>query len=360
MAHQIPAFFDFHAAIQPGYRAHRSAVIEAARVTRAALASKPRPRRSRVGVLVIDAEEDFCNPEGPLFVGGRSGNGAVMDCARTAEFIYREIDNITDTESTVDEHSPFQIFFDPFWEQANGGLLTPHTEIILDARGHLVNRVPGGEVLHMDIVPRRELCEWLPGNYTHTDLILETKAYCQALQNKGRYNLYLWPLHCLKGTSGQALSPVIEEAWMYHALVHGKPGHIESKGIEHLSERYSAFTSEVMWGRDHARKIGSRSDGLLTRIQQWQALIVLGQAGSHCVRSSVDDLIRYLLTTSPEFISRIYIVVDCMSSVVVPGVVDYTPQFEESLVRWQAAGCKLVLSTDSMESWPGMREILAA
>jgi nicotinamidase-related amidase len=223
----------------------------------------------------------------------------------------------------------------------------------------LVNRVPGGEVLYTDIVPRRELCDWLPGGYTHEDLILEAKAYCQTLQDGGRYNLYLWPLHCLKGTPGQALSAVIEEVWMYHTLVHGTQGHIESKSVEPLSERYSAFSSEVMWGRS-GRKIGSRSEDLLSRIQKWQALIVLGQAGSHCVRSSVDDLIRHLLATNPEFISRIYIVVDCMSSVVVPGVVDYTPQFEESLVRWQAAGCKLVLSTDAMESWPSMREILAA
>ena len=43
----------------------------------------------KISLLVIDAQNTFCMPNFELFVGGRSGQGAVDDNVRLCEFIYR-------------------------------------------------------------------------------------------------------------------------------------------------------------------------------------------------------------------------------------------------------------------------------
>lgn len=48
-----------------------------------------------VHLLLVDCQKDFCLPEGNLYVGGRSGRGAIEDNRRIAEFIYRNLARIT-------------------------------------------------------------------------------------------------------------------------------------------------------------------------------------------------------------------------------------------------------------------------
>ena len=54
-----------------------------------------------------------------------------------------------------------------------------------------------------------------------------------------------------------------------------------------------------------------------------------------------------------SLVGRIYVLEDCMSPVVVPGVVDFTDPAEAALARFEAAGMHRVKSTDPIESWPG-------
>jgi nicotinamidase-related amidase len=48
----------------------------------------------------------------------------------------------------------------------------------------------------------------------------------------------------------------------------------------------------------------------------------------------------------------VYLLDDCTSPVVVPGVVDYTDQADEAYRRFEQAGMHVVRSTDPMDSWP--------
>src|ERR1043165_3283979 len=66
-------------------------------------------------LLLIDVQKDFCFPEGSLYVAGRSGRGALDDSRRLAEFIYRNLDVVTNITTTMDTHFAFQIFFPSFW-----------------------------------------------------------------------------------------------------------------------------------------------------------------------------------------------------------------------------------------------------
>ena len=50
---------------------------------------------TKTWLMLIDVQNTFCIPEFELYVGGRSGRGAVEDNARLCEFIYRNLGNIT-------------------------------------------------------------------------------------------------------------------------------------------------------------------------------------------------------------------------------------------------------------------------
>src|SRR5438105_2197882 len=85
--------------------------------------------RRTIHLLLIDEQKDFCFPQGSLYVGGRSGRGALADNRRIAEFIYRNLDRITRTTCTMDSHLPFQIFFASFWVDRDGVPLQAHREV---------------------------------------------------------------------------------------------------------------------------------------------------------------------------------------------------------------------------------------
>jgi hypothetical protein len=76
--------------------------------------------KPRVALLAVDVQNTFCIPGYELFVGGRSGNGAVEDNQRLCEFIYRNLDVITQVFPTLDTHSATQIFHPVFFHEWGG------------------------------------------------------------------------------------------------------------------------------------------------------------------------------------------------------------------------------------------------
>jgi len=84
---------------------------------------------------------------------------------------------------------------------------------------------------------------------------------------------------------------------------------------------------------------------------QNDAVIIGGQAASHCVKSSIDDLLSEIQAQDPKLAEKVYILRDCTSSVVVPGLVDFTDQSEKAFDEYAAAGMNIVSSTDPMSSW---------
>jgi nicotinamidase-related amidase len=82
--------------------------------------------------------------------------------------------------------------------------------------------------------------------------------------------------------------------------------------------------------------------------------VIAGQAASHCVKSSIDDLLDEILATDPVLARKVHVMTDCMSSVTVPDgrggfVADFTPQAEAALQRFADAGMRLIKSTDPLE-----------
>lgn len=123
----LPQLFDAKKAADYAYRPDTSVVASEATAWRAHHALKPSASdETRIQLLLIDVQKDFCFPEGSLYVAGRSGTGAIDDSRRIAEMIYRNLGVITDITTTMDTHLAYQIFFPSFWLDKADAPLTPH------------------------------------------------------------------------------------------------------------------------------------------------------------------------------------------------------------------------------------------
>ena len=110
----------------------------------------------------------------------------------------------------------------------------------------------------------------------------------------------------------------------------------------------------IRFTRDFAgTPLRSRNGRLIERLLRFDAVLVAGQAKSHCVEWTIEDLLRDSLVREHGLADRLYLLEDCTSPVVVPGVVDYTDAAEEAFARFAAAGAHVVRSTDPVASWPG-------
>jgi len=64
-----------------------------------------------------------------------------------------------------------------------------------------------------------------------------------------------------------------------------------------------------------------RNEALLAHLLSFDAVVIAGEAKSHCVARTIDDLLE-----EPKLAERTYLLEDCSSPVVVPGAVDYTEE----------------------------------
>jgi nicotinamidase-related amidase len=323
-----PSFYDPKHAAAWAYRP------DAAHIADEAARAKVRPSAAderRIHLLLIDVQKDFCFPEGSLYVGGRSGTGAVDDSRRIAEFIYGNLDAITDITTTLDTHLAYQIFFPSFWIDRDGAHLPPFRTITAD-------QIAAGEVR-----PAPAMAKWLcNGNYTW--LCKQVLFYCQQLEAAGKYQLYLWPPHCLLGSDGHALAGVIHEARLFHAFARTAQSHVEVKGGNPLTENYSVLRPEVLSRFDGAA-LAQRNTQFVHTLLSADAVYIAGQAASHCVKSTIDDLLGEIAAQDPSLAKKVYLLTDCMSAVVAPGA-DFTPQADAALQKFADAGMNLVTSKE--------------
>jgi nicotinamidase-related amidase len=289
--------------------------------------------KTRVCLLAVDVQNTFCTPDFELFVAGRSGTGALDDSRRLCAFVYHHLHVITEAVVTLDTHQAFQIFHAPFLVDAEGHHPDPYTVVTDDdvAAGRWRVDPAAAEIIGLD---RPD--EYLAG-------------YVQALAAGGKYDLTIWPFHAMLGGIGHALVSAIEEALFFHASSRRSQTRFEIKGQHPLTEHYSVLGPEVLQGTS-GEPLGEHNTALVEHLAGFDAVVVAGQAKSHCVAWTIDDL----LDDVPEIASKLYLLEDCTSPVVVPGAVDYSEDAHDAFARFAEAGAHVVRSTDPIETWPGL------
>jgi nicotinamidase-related amidase len=263
----------------------------------------------------------------------------VDDNRRLCEFVYRNLDALTRVVPTLDTHQAMQIF---------------HAVWLVDEDGR--HPEPYSLVGTADV----EAGRWRANPAVAETLGLEPEYaqrhllhYVRALEASGKYRLTIWPYHALLGGVGHALVSALEEAIFFHGIARRSQPDFQVKGNSPLTEHYSVLGPEVTEGPDGDR-LGEQNVELVEKLLGFDAVVIAGQAKSHCVAWTIDDLLHSPPLVERELAQKVYLLEDCMSPVVVPGVADYTEETDAVFARFAEAGMHIVSSTDPIESWPGI------
>jgi nicotinamidase-related amidase len=294
--------------------------------------------RFRICLLAVDVQNTFCIPDFELFVAGRSGTGAVEDNRRLCEFVYRNLDEITQIFPSLDTHHAMQVFHAIWLVDEDGNHPAPYTLVSAEdvASGRWRANPAVAEALGRD------------ADYVGRQLA----DYTLRLAEGGKYDLTIWPYHAMLGGIGHALVSGFEEAVFFHGVARYSNPEFQVKGENPLTEHYSILGPEATEGPD-GEELGRKNIELIEKLVGFDAVVVAGQAKSHCLAWTIDDLLEEE-ELGNRLAERTYLLEDCTSPVVVPGVVDYTDEAEAAFERYAAAGMHVVRSTEPLSSWPGL------
>ncbi len=296
----------------------------------------------KIVLVAIDIQNTFCIPGFELFVAGKSGNDAVEDNQRLIEFIYHNLHSITQISITLDTHTAIQIFHPVFLIDKNGGHPNPYTL-----------------VSHEDIIAGRWMFNpqiadsiGIDADYGQRHLL----HYTNELKERQKYELMIWPYHAMIGSTGHALVSSVEEALFFHTITRHSQVDVTIKGDNPLTEHYSAIGPEVLDGPD-GEVISEKSKKFLSKLQNFDMVIIAGQAKSHCVAWTIDDLLTDVRLIDERLVKKVFLLEDCTSPVVVPGA-DYSEPADLAFQNFASAGMNLVQSTDPITNWHGIEWVL--
>jgi nicotinamidase-related amidase len=298
----------------------------------------------RICLLAVDVQNTFCIPGFELFVAGRSGTGAVDDNRRLCEFLYRNLGVITQIVPSLDTHRAMQVFHAVWLVDEDGNHPESYTLVSAEDVESGRWRINPAAAESIGIDPN--------------DAAKELAHYTRRLAEGGKYELTIWPYHALLGSIGHALVSAVEEAFFFHGIARYAQADFQVKGEHALTEHYSMLGPEVTEGADGATLAG-KNIALVERLLEFDAVVVAGQAKSHCVAWTIDDLLEGDDERVQRLAERVYLLEDCSSPVVVPGVVDYTDDADAAFERFAAAGMHVVRSSEPLADWPGVEERLA-
>jgi nicotinamidase-related amidase len=235
----------------------------------------------KVHLVIVDPQNDFCDPGGSLYV-----KGADDDMARLAVMINRLQDKLEDIHVTLDCHHLVDVAHPIFWKDSTGKCPDPFTIITAE------------EV---------EKGTWTP---VLQGLFRRTLAYVKALEKSGRYPLCIWPPHCLIGTWGNNVFPPLEDALRNFEGSQIAMINYVTKGSNIYTEHYSAVKAEVPDPQDPGTQINT---SLINTLEQADLIAVAGEAGSHCLANTVRDITNEFKDDS--YVKKIVLLEDATSPV---------------------------------------------
>jgi len=250
--------------------------------------------KKRTLLLCIDMQNDFME-NGSLAVPNSHG-----DVERLTRWTYENMENISKIAFSIDTHQPFQIFHPSWWVDENGNNPPPFTIISLDD----LNK----------------------GKWKAVIKPIWSREYVNNLEKQGNYQLCIWTYHCIQGTFGHALENQFANMVYFHSVVKKSVATRMVKGFDPRTEMYGILKAEY----DPQNKVNIE---FLNKLKEYDAIVIAGEAKSHCVRRSIDQILEYY-EDDVDTTKKIYILEDCMSPIT--GFEDETKKaFEEFKTKYK-------------------------
>ncbi len=233
-----------------------------------------------VQLLVIDPQNDFCDPNGSLSVPG-----ADADMRRVAAMIHRLRGRLDDIHVTLDSHRRVDISHPLWWRDARGREPAPFS------------RITAADMAAGRITTARQ--ELAPRSF----------AYLEALERGGRYPHTIWPYHCLIGDAGHCVFADLAaelHAWEQRFVTVD----FITKGSNPWTEHFSAVQAEVPDIDDPSTQTNA---ALLDTLEQADFVLLAGEALSHCLANTVRDIAERL--GAPEYVAKLVLLTDASHNV---------------------------------------------
>ncbi len=273
----------------------------------------------RIEMLIIDPQIDFCYPgegdndpqRGALYV-----DNAENDIQRISNLVNKYGEKIKEIHVTLDCHHLIDVAHPAMWRNDRG-------------ENPPVFTIFGSKEIKEGI--------WKPIRPSFTQKFID---YCESLEASGRYPLCIWPPHCLIGSRGNAVMPVLFEALSKWEIQKQLNVDYVSKGSNPFTEHYSAVKAEVPEPNDPTTQINTR---LIETLKEADKILICGEAGSHCVKNTVEDIADGF--GNDDYIKKMVLLIDGISPVISP-YVDF-PSIQNTFVKnMQSRGMQIAQTTD--------------
>ena len=266
----------------------------------------------KIHLVVIDPQNDFCNPNGSLYVPG-----AENDMKRLAGMVGRLKDKVADIHVTLDSHRRVDISHPLWWKDSSGKRPDPFTIITAEdmKNGAWTTNKPG--------------------------MFARTKAYLEALESGGRYPHVIWPEHCLIGDEGHNIVPDLSGAIHEWEEQFAQADFI-TKGSNPWTEHFSGVKAEVPDPEDPSTQVNT---GLIQTLEDADVILLAGEALSHCLLSTVEDIVNEF--SDPSYVAKMVLLQDACSVIPdPPGTTLFSDKVGAFLKDMQAKGMKLSTTED--------------
>lgn len=269
-----------------------------------------------IHLVVIDPQNDFMDIPG----ANLPVTGATDDMKRLSLLIDRVGKRLADIHVTLDSHRVIDVGHSGMWRDENGKTPNPFTMISAD---DIKNNI------------------WTPRNNSFRKRLLQ---YAQALEIGGKYQIMIWPEHCLIGTWGHNIQSDLFAALQRWERNEFANIDFVTKGTNAFTEHYGALMAEVP---DPADPSTTLNTAFLDVLSSADIVAVAGEASSHCVLTTVNQIADNI---GPDHIKKFHILTDCTSPVPQVGNGPDFPGIAKSwLKQMQTRGMTLTTSTEFLK-----------
>ncbi len=278
-----------------------------------------------IQLLVIDPQNDFMDQPGATL----PVSGAMDDMKRLATMVDRVGQKLQKIHVTLDSHQLVDIAHPAFWRDVDGNAPAPLTTMISAA-----------SIEDGTWTPRLPNAKGIP------DMRAYVINYTKQLEADGKYNLMIWPPHCLIGSWGHNVQSDLAASLDRWSAARVRNIDYVTKGTNVLTEHYGALMAEVPNPKDPSTQLNGR---FLAMLQEADVIVVAGEASSHCVKATIEQVADNI---GDEHVKKFKLLTDCMSPVgaVLDGngnvLVDFPAMADAFLADMSARGMELTTSVD--------------
>jgi nicotinamidase/pyrazinamidase len=288
-------------------------------------------------LLLIDVQKDF-HAGGSLAIPG-----ADDDVERIVQFITTNSQNLHRIICTFDSHYKLHIAHPCFWihnttrehpkpftiissQDVQDGVWIPRPDMkIYD---HMID-----SAIFLEGSNNNTSCNILDTVTGKIDIQKYCIEYTRRLEENQKFQLCIWPEHCLMGSVGHTMVEQVFDAIHTWTEQTGRNVEYIHKGQNLYTEMYSALAADVPISNDT-----SFNQALQASMELSDQLYIAGQALSHCVNYTTRDIVQHWPQTR---LKDVHILVDCASAV--SGFESAAQQF---LSDMKVAGVQIKKSTE--------------